>query len=163
MQFSPSETRTITARTGLTWSLATSRSAHPSTCSGQNDATSAAMHRDASDEARRSIRAIARDRWHGVREGNPNSKVKKIKVKEKNMKSRSCLLSVVPMLLCAMAFAQSDQKSEAQKSSAGPVPSDAQKSFTTMKSLAGEWEGPVTVPEMPQMPDGKPSLVSRLV
>jgi hypothetical protein len=25
-----------------------------------------------------------------------------------------------------------------------------------MKSLAGEWEGPVTVPEMPQMSDGKP-------
>ena len=27
------------------------------------------------------------------------------------------------------------------------VTTEAQKSFTTMKSLAGEWEGPVTVPE----------------
>jgi hypothetical protein len=44
------------------------------------------------------------------------------------------MLFVVPMLLCTGAFAQSD----AQKSSVAPVPSEAQKSFTTMKSLAGE-------------------------
>ena len=29
-----------------------------------------------------------------------------------------------------------------------------------LKSLAGEWEGPVTVPEMPEMSGGKPMHVS---
>ena len=55
------------------------------------------------------------------------------------------MLSVVLMSLSTMAFAQSD----AQKSSVAPVPSEAQKSFSTMKSLAGDWEGPVTtdIPE----------------
>ena len=68
------------------------------------------------------------------------------------MKSHRLMLSVVLMSLATVAFAQSD----AQKTSADPVPSPAQKSFTTMKSLAGEWEGPVTVPEMPEMSGGKP-------
>ena len=68
------------------------------------------------------------------------------------MKSRIAL-SVVFALIAATAFAQSDaQKPVAQ--------SDAQKSFTTMKSLAGEWEGPVTVPEMPEMSGGKPTHLS---
>jgi hypothetical protein len=48
--------------------------------------------------------------------------------------------SVVLMALSTVAFAQSG----AQKSSVAPVPSEAQKSFATMKSLAGEWEGPLT-------------------
>jgi hypothetical protein len=65
------------------------------------------------------------------------------------------LTSLVLMSLCTMALAQSDQKSDAQKSSVAPLPSEAQKSFTTMKILAGEWEGPVTVPEMPEMSGGK--------
>ena len=56
------------------------------------------------------------------------------------MKSLRFVLSVVLLSLSTVAFAQSD----AQKSSLAPVPSEAQKSFTTMKSLAGEWEGPVT-------------------
>ena len=68
------------------------------------------------------------------------------------MKSLRCVLSVVLMSLSTVAFAQHD----AQKSSVAPVPSEAQKSFTTMKSLAGEWEGPATVPEMPEMSGGKP-------
>src|ERR1700693_4664069 len=72
------------------------------------------------------------------------------------MKPLSSMLSVVLMSLSAVAFAQSD----AQKSSAAPVPSEAQKSFTTMKSLAGEWEGPVAVPEAPEMSGGKPLHVS---
>jgi len=77
------------------------------------------------------------------------------------MKSVRLVLFVVLMSLCTVALAQSEmQKSEAQKSSVAPVPSEAQKSFTTMKSLAGEWEGPVIVPEMPQMSDGKPLHVS---
>src|SRR4029077_3714703 len=71
------------------------------------------------------------------------------------MKPLSSMLSVVLMSL-SVAFAQSD----AQKSSVPPVPSEAQKSFTTMKSLAGEWEGPVTVPEMPEMSGGKPTHLS---
>src|SRR6266404_3603857 len=69
------------------------------------------------------------------------------------MKSLRITLCLVGMMaLATAAFAQSD----VQKSSVAPVPSEAQKSFATMKSLAGEWEGPVTVPEMPQMSDGKP-------
>jgi hypothetical protein len=77
------------------------------------------------------------------------------------------LMSVL-MSLSTVAFAQSDmqsdmQKSDAQKSSVAPVQSEAQKSFATMKSLAGEWEGPVNVPEMPQMSEGKPLHVSMRV
>src|SRR5712671_5562042 len=64
------------------------------------------------------------------------------------MKSLRFMLPVVLMSLSTVAFAQS----EAQKPAAQ---SDAQKSFSTMKSLAGEWEGPVTVPEVPQMSGGK--------
>ena len=59
------------------------------------------------------------------------------------------------------AFAQADMKHamdqpapEAQKTTAPPM-SEAQKSFATMKSLAGEWEGVVTVPEAPQMSGAK--------
>jgi hypothetical protein len=61
------------------------------------------------------------------------------------MKSLRFVLSVVLMSLSTVAFAQSD----AQQSSAAPAPSAAQKSFTTMKSLAGNWEGPVTT-DMPE-------------
>src|SRR5580658_1524390 len=78
------------------------------------------------------------------------------------------VLTSVLMSLSTVAFAQSDmqsdmQKSDAQKSSVAPVQSEAQKSFATMKSLAGEWEGPVNVPEMPQMSEGKPLHVSMRV
>ncbi len=45
------------------------------------------------------------------------------------MKSLRFMLSVVLMSLSTVAFAQSD----------------AQKSFDTMKTLAGKWLGPVTV------------------
>ena len=55
-----------------------------------------------------------------------------------------------------LAFAQSDM----HKSADTPAPSAAQKSFATMKTFAGEWEGPVTVPEMPEMTGGKPMHVS---
>src|ERR1700730_1640558 len=67
------------------------------------------------------------------------------------MKSLRRILSVVLISLSTVAFAQSD----AQKSSVAPVPSEAQKSFATMKNLAGEWEGPVTVAEMPEMSGSK--------
>src|SRR6478735_3706287 len=68
------------------------------------------------------------------------------------MKSLRFLMSVILVSLSTGAFAQSD----AQKAAGTPVLSEAQKSFTTIKSLAGEWEGPVTVPDMPQISDGKP-------
>jgi hypothetical protein len=56
------------------------------------------------------------------------------------MKSLRFGQSVVLLLLSTVAFARSG----AQESSVAPVPSEAQKSFATMKSLAGEWVGPVT-------------------
>jgi hypothetical protein len=70
------------------------------------------------------------------------------------MKPVRFMLSLVLLSLTTVAFAQSGQ-SDAQKSSVAPVLSEAQKSFATMKSLAGEWEGPVSVPEMPEMSGGK--------
>jgi hypothetical protein len=76
------------------------------------------------------------------------------------MKSRTARsVLFVLMSLCTVAIAQSD----AQKSSVAPVLSEAQKSFATLKSLAGEWEGPVTVPEMPEMSGGKPMHISMRV
>src|SRR5882724_387292 len=72
------------------------------------------------------------------------------------MKSLCFVLSVTLLSLSQVAFAQSD----AQKSSVVPDQSAAQKSFATMKTLAGEWEGPVTVPEMPEMSGGKPMHLS---
>ena len=56
------------------------------------------------------------------------------------MKSLRILLPVVLLSLSTAAFAQSG----AHPSSVAPAPSQAQRSFATMKSLAGEWEGPVT-------------------
>ena len=62
------------------------------------------------------------------------------------------VLLVVLMSLFTMAFAQSS----AHKSADQPAPSEAQKSFATMKTFAGEWEGGVTVvPEVPEMKGGK--------
>ena len=65
------------------------------------------------------------------------------------MKSLSFMLSVVLVALCTVAFAQSD----AQKS-------DAEKSFDKLKTLAGNWQGPVTAtPPQPDWGD-KPVSVS---
>jgi hypothetical protein len=75
------------------------------------------------------------------------------------MKPVRFMLSLAVLSLSTMAFAQSGP-SDAQKSSVAPALSEAQKSFATMKSLAGEWEGPVSVPEMPEMSGGKPMHVS---
>ena|SRR5437764_236669 len=63
------------------------------------------------------------------------------------MKSLQFALSAVLLSLSTVALAQSD----AQKSLVSVAPSEAQKSFTTIKSLAGEWEGPITVSEVPAM------------
>lgn len=67
------------------------------------------------------------------------------------MRSLSLLLSVVLLLFSSLALAQSD----AQESLDPAAPSDAQKAFDRLKSLAGSWQGPVTtVPQAPEV-EGK--------
>ncbi len=80
------------------------------------------------------------------------------------MKSRIAV-SVLFVLIAATAFAAdaAATQSDAQKSPVAPAQSEAQKSFATLKSLAGEWEGPVTVPEVPEMSGGKPMHASMRV
>jgi hypothetical protein len=81
---------------------------------------------------------------------------------EIKMKSRIAL-SVLFFLMAATAFASdAATQSDAQKSPVAAVPSEAQKSFTTLKSLAGEWEGTATVAEMPEMSGGKMHLSLRV-
>jgi len=59
------------------------------------------------------------------------------------MKSHRLVLSLVLLSFSAVAFAQSEaHKMDAPKAAAPK--SEAQKSFDTLKTLAGEWEGPVT-------------------
>jgi hypothetical protein len=67
------------------------------------------------------------------------------------MKSHRLMLLFVVVALSAAAFAGSDTQ----------APSEAQKSFTVMKSLAGSWKGPVTIdpPQAEMTPDG-PVMVS---
>lgn len=61
------------------------------------------------------------------------------------MKSRRVLMSVVFVSLATLAFAQSE----------------GQKSFDAMKTLAGQWSGPVSVnPPQPDMGDGTRTQVS---
>ena len=73
------------------------------------------------------------------------------------MKSRRLMLSVVLLSLSTWAFAGSD----AHKSADQPAQSEAQKSFTQMKDLAGTWQGPVTVdPPQPDMSTDKPVQIS---
>src|SRR5580693_3867342 len=77
------------------------------------------------------------------------------------MKSLRFVLPVVLMSLATVAFAQHD----AHKATDDQVaPSEAQKSFDEMKSLAGNWEGPVTLdPPQPEMSDGKPLHITMRV
>jgi len=88
------------------------------------------------------------------------------------MKSLRFALFLVLMSLSTLAFAQSDaQKIDAQSNphahkvvDTSAPKSDAQKSFDTMKTLAGDWEGPVSVdPPQPEMADGKPAHISMRV
>jgi len=59
------------------------------------------------------------------------------------MKSFRILLPLALFALSTVAFAQSD----------------AQKTFDSLKALAGDWEGPVTVnPPMPEMSDGNNTM-----
>jgi hypothetical protein len=59
-----------------------------------------------------------------------------------NMKSIGLVLSVVLMSFGTVAFGQSDMHKMAEPKNPGPK-SEAQTSFDVMKTLAGDWEGPV--------------------
>jgi hypothetical protein len=74
--------------------------------------------------------------------------------KENKMNFLRCLLAVVLISLTTVAFAQSDaQKSVTQ--------TDTQKSFDKLKTLAGAWQGKVTVdPPQPEMSTGKPVQIT---
>lgn len=78
------------------------------------------------------------------------------------MKSIRFVMSVVLMSLSSMALAQSDAQKplakvatpQAQMSSEKAAPTETQQTFAQMKTLAGTWEGPVTVnPLLPGMTD----------
>ena len=58
------------------------------------------------------------------------------------MKSLRFVIVSVLLSLCTTAFAQSDMQ---PMSSPQPAPSEAQKSFTEIKTLAGNWKGQVTI------------------
>src|SRR5256885_2097011 len=79
----------------------------------------------------------------------PRAMKKSTSLRRFKMKPVRCVLSVVVLMsLYTMAFAQSEaHKMEAPKT---PAPkSEAQISFDTIKTLAGEWEGPVKT-DMPE-------------
>ena len=61
------------------------------------------------------------------------------------MKSLASILFVILMSLPTAAFAQPDAQTAAL------APSEAQESFAAVKALAGEWEGIVTIAEMPEI------------
>jgi hypothetical protein len=80
-----------------------------------------------------------------------------------NMTSIRLVLSVIPMLFTTVAFAQSDTHKMAEPKTPAPK-SEAQTSFDIMKTLAGDWEGPVKT-DMPveAKVDIKPMHVSMRV
>src|SRR5215467_2105411 len=76
------------------------------------------------------------------------------------MKSHRFMLSILVMSLVTFAFAQSD----AQKRVDQATPSEAQRSFSQLKSLAGSWEGTVTTePAQPAFGNGTLLQVSMRV
>jgi hypothetical protein len=77
--------------------------------------------------------------------------VEKEKRRTPNMKSRIAL-SVLFVLMAASAFAADVTATQ----------SDAQKSFDKLKTLAGEWEGPASVAEMPAMSGAKMHMSLRV-
>jgi phage tail protein X len=73
------------------------------------------------------------------------------------MKCLRFMVSVVLMSLSTVAFAQPD----AQKPIDKPAPSEAQKSFTLLKTLAGTWQASVTTdPPQHEMGNGTVTQVS---
>jgi hypothetical protein len=70
------------------------------------------------------------------------------------MKLQRTLLAVVVLSLSSMLLAQSQTAAQS-----APAKSDAQISFDALKSLAGEWQGPVSVePPDPDMQNGKTEM-----
>ena len=68
------------------------------------------------------------------------------------MKSLYLVLALALITLTAAASAQSETGNSAGK----PAVTETAKSFSALKTLAGEWEGPVAVePPQPEMTDGK--------
>src|SRR5579859_8219075 len=64
-------------------------------------------------------------------------------------------LGILVLLLLSLTTSASGQTHDMSKTNPPVAKSDAQISFDTLKSLAGDWEGPVTVdPPMPEMTDG---------
>jgi phage tail protein X len=75
------------------------------------------------------------------------------------MKFLRLLLPLLLLLFATVSFAKSETPPSDQS-----TPSDAQKSFTQIKTLAGAWKGPVTVdPPQPDMKTGEPVWVSMRV
>jgi hypothetical protein len=76
------------------------------------------------------------------------------------MKSHRILISaLILMSICTVVFAQSDTQKPTDK----VVVSDAKKSFTQLKTLAGAWQGPVTVePPQPDMGSAVMQLTLRV-
>ena len=58
------------------------------------------------------------------------------------MKSIRFVMFAFLLSLCGVAFAQNDMQ---PMSTPQPAPSEAQKSFTALKTLAGSWQGQVTI------------------
>jgi hypothetical protein len=59
-------------------------------------------------------------------------------------------IAAVLLSLGCVAFAQSHTAKPTDQA----APTEAQKSFAAIKTFAGEWEGPVAVPDMPEMGNG---------
>ena len=76
------------------------------------------------------------------------------------MKSLKLIAPAALLTLCALWLLLCP-RAHSQSTVTPPAPSDAQASFSTVKSLAGEWEGPVTTdPPMQGMSDNGPVHIS---
>jgi len=75
------------------------------------------------------------------------------------MRSHRFLLPALVLSLVGFAFAQSDAHGHKAADAAAPT-SEAQKSFETLKSLAGTWSAKVTVDPPIPMDDNAPTQVS---
>ena len=76
------------------------------------------------------------------------------------MRSLRFLLPALLLSLAVPAFAQPDAHGHKEADAAAPK-SDAQKSFETLKSLAGVWSAKLTLtPQVPDMDDNVPTEIS---
>ena len=79
---------------------------------------------------------------------------------ECNVKPLRSVMFLFLLSLGTMAFAQTDPQ---RTSLNQPAPSEAQKSFTELKALAGTWKGQVTMnPPMPEMADSNVEVSLRI-